>query len=149
MPGNNRILFICDDNELSRYLVEKLMVEGGYFVALEPTVPKGLASFKDNGFDIVMTRAQMPGSNPLDLVRELKAADPDCVIIALLDEYKQEVLEYLFSLGVYDVISKPINLEKLFFLVKKGIDMHTLMAVNRRLTQGLKESNFALEKQNT
>ena len=149
MQQNNKILFICDDNEVSRYLIEKLMAEGGYFVAIEPTFQRGLATFKDNGFDIVITRVKMLDSNPLELVRELKAADPDCVIIALLDEYKQEVLEYLFSLGVYDVISKPINLEKLFFLVKKGIDMHTLMAVNRRLTQGLKESNFALEKQNT
>ncbi|MDD5681343.1 MAG: HD domain-containing protein [Candidatus Omnitrophica bacterium] len=149
MPGNNKILFICDDNELSRYLIEKLMVDGGYFVSIEPTAQKGLASFKENGFDIIITRAKLPDSNPLDLVRELKAADPDCVIIALLDEYKQEVVEYLFSLGVYDVIAKPINLDKLFFLVRKGIDMHTLMSVNRRLSQGLKESNLALEKQNS
>ncbi|MDD2679539.1 MAG: HD domain-containing protein [Candidatus Omnitrophica bacterium] len=149
MQENNKILFICDDNELSRYLIEKLMVDGGYFVAIEPTAKRGLATFKDNGFDLVIAKTQMPDLSPQDLIRELKAIDPDCNIIALLDEHKQEVLEYLFSLGIYDFIAKPINLEKLFFLVKKGIDMHTLMIANRRLTQGLKESNSALEKQNT
>ncbi|MFA5402929.1 MAG: hypothetical protein WC318_05480, partial [Candidatus Omnitrophota bacterium] len=70
MQQNNKILFICDDNEVSRYLIEKLMAEGGYFVAIEPTFQRGLATFKDNGFDIVITRVKMLDSNPLELVRE-------------------------------------------------------------------------------
>ena len=148
MPENNKILFICDDNEISRYLVEQLMVEGGYFVAFEPTAKQGLDAFRENDFDLVIAKPQMPDLSSLELIRELKRADPDCIIVALLDEHKQEVLEYLFSLGIYDFITKPINLEKLFFLVRKGIEMHTLMLANRRLTQGLKESNSALEKQN-
>lgn len=149
MADNNRILFICDDTEISRYLVEKLMVEGGYYVNLESTAKDGLEAFKGNGFDMVITKAQLPDLGSLELFRELKHIDPDCIIIALLDEYKQEVVEYLFGLGVYDFVAKPINLEKLFFLIKKGIDMHTFMMVNRKLTQGLKESNSALEKQNS
>ncbi|MCX5695522.1 MAG: HD domain-containing protein [Candidatus Omnitrophica bacterium] len=149
MSENNKILFICDENEVSRYLVEQLMVEGGYFVALETTAKGALEAYKENGFDIIITKPQMPDLSSVELIRELKRQDPDCVIIALLNEHKQEVLEYLFGLGIYDCITKPINLEKLFFLVRKGIDMHTLMLVNRRLTQGLKESNSSLEKQNS
>ena len=149
MPENNKILFICDDNEVSRYLVEQLMVEGGYFVTLESTAKQGLDTFRANDFDLVIAKPQMPDLSSLELIRELKRADPDCIIIALLDEHRQEVLEYLFSLGIYDFIAKPINLEKLFFLIRKGIEMHTLMQVNRRLTQGLKESNVSLEKQNS
>ncbi len=149
MPENNKILFICDENEVSRYLVEKLMVEGGYFVALESTAEKGLEAFRANDFDLIIAKPKMPDLDSLELIRELKRADPDCIIVALLEEHKQEELEYLFSLGIYDFITKPINLEKLFFLVRKGIEMHTLMLANRRLTQGLKESNTALEKQNT
>ncbi|MFH0855691.1 MAG: HD domain-containing phosphohydrolase [Candidatus Omnitrophota bacterium] len=148
MPEHNKILFICDDNDLSRHLVEQLMAEGGYFVSLESTAQKGLESFREKGFDLVIAKPQAQGLNSLELIRELKRADPDCIIIALLDEYKQEVLEYLFSLGIYDFVTKPINLEKLFFLARKGIEMHTLMAANRRFTQGLKETNGALEKQN-
>jgi len=149
MAENNKILFICDDNEVSRYLVEQLMVEGGYFVALETNAKKALDTFKENLFDLVITKPQMPDLSSLELIRELKRIDPDCNIIALLGEHKQEVLEYLFGLGIFDFITKPINLEKLFFLVRKGIDMHTLMQANRRLTQGLKENNTALEKQNS
>lgn len=149
MAANNKILFICDDKEIGGYLVEQLMVEGGYFVMLKPTAKEGLEVLKENGFDLIIAKPEMPDLSSLDLIKELKRIDQDCIIIVFLDDYKQEVLEYLFGLGIYDYVSKPINLEKLFFLVRKGIDLHTLMLVNRRLTQGLKESNSALEKQNS
>ncbi len=149
MSVNNKILFICDENEIGRYLVEQLMVEGGYFVNLTPTAKEGIEALKGNGYDLVITRPQMPDLNSLELIKELKHIDQDCIIIALLDDHKQEVLEYLFGLGIYDYVSKPVNLEKLFFLVRKGIDLHSLMLINRRLTQGLKENNSALERQNS
>ena len=62
----------------------------------------------------------MPDLSSLELIRELKHIDPDCNIIALFDEYNRELLEHLFGPGIYDFITKPINLEKLFFLVRKG-----------------------------
>jgi response regulator RpfG family c-di-GMP phosphodiesterase len=145
---NNKILFIAEDNEISRFLIEQLMVEAGYFVAFKNNPKDGLLTFKDGGFDLVITNPKMQDSSSIELIKEVRRSDPDTVIVALLDDHKQELMEYLLDLGVYDFITKPINLEKLLFLVRKGIDMHTIMATNRRLTQGLRENNFALEKQN-
>jgi len=145
---NNRILFICDDNEISRYLREQLMVEGSYSVVFEESVREGLNAFGRNGFDLVIIKPHALDSGSLELIKEFKTIEQDCVIIAFLDESKPEILEYLFSLGIYDFIAKPINLEKFFFLIKKGIDLHNLMLANRKFTQGLKENNSALEKQN-
>ncbi len=146
---SNRVLFISDENEVSRHIREQLIVEGGYSVAFEESAKEGLSAFSRNGFDIVIVKYYPLDLGSCDLVKGLKAADPDCVIIILLDENKSEIMEYLFSLGVYDFIAKPINLEKLFFLVKKGIDLRNLMLANRKFTQGLKENNSALGKQNT
>jgi len=146
---NNKILFIAEDNEVSRFLIEQLMVEAGYFVSFKNTAREGLLALKDNGFDLIITNPKVQDTSSIEVIKELKRADPDCVIVSLLDENKHELMEYLFDLGVYDFITKPINLEKLLFLVRKGIDIHTLMITNRRLNQGLRENNLALEKQNT
>lgn len=148
MLVSNKILFISDDNEVSRYLIEQLMIEGGYFVEMKTSAKDGVSSFRDGGFDIVLANPQMQDLSSIELLRELRKIDPDCVFIALLDEQKHELVEYLFDLGVYDFISKPINLGKLFFVVKKGIEMHTLLLTNRKLTLGLRENNSSLEKQN-
>ena len=145
---NNRILFICDDNEISRYLKEQLMIEGGYFVTFEGSPKEGLEAFRQNGFDIVIFKPHVLGGGSLGLIKEFKSIDQDCIIIAFLDEDRPEIIEHLFGLGIYDFITKPINLEKLFFSVKKGIELHNLLLTNRKFTQGLKEGNIALEKQN-
>lgn len=145
---NSKILFVAEDNEASRFLIEQLMVEAGYFVAFKTTPKEGLITFRDGGFDLIITNPKMQDTGSVELIKELKRSDPDCVIVALLDDHKQELMEYLLDLGVYDFITKPIDLEKLLFLVRKGIDIHTLMATNRKLNQGLRENNFALEKQN-
>ena len=149
MAENNRILFICEKNEVCEYLAEQLTAEGGYSLILKTSARDGLDFLRDNGADLIIAKPQMPDLSSLELIRGLRQIDQDCVIIVLLDEHKQETLEYLFGLGIYDVITKPINLERLFFLVRKGIDIHTLMLANRKLTQGLKENNVALERQNS
>ncbi|MCX5707044.1 MAG: HD domain-containing protein, partial [Candidatus Omnitrophica bacterium] len=149
MIRNNRILIICADNDISRFLREQLMVEAGYSVAFESEAKEGLEALRKNGFDLIITMPQMSNSGSLDFIKELKRIEPDCVIIALLEEYKHEMVEYLFGLGIYDFVVKPINLEKLLFLIKKGIDLHNLILVNRKSSQGLKETNVSLGKQNT
>lgn len=145
---NNRILFVCDDNEISRYLREQLMIEGGYFVSFKESPKEGLEEFRQNGFDIVIFKPRVLDIGSLGLIKELKSIDQDCVVIAFLDEDRPEIIEQLFGLGIYDFITKPVNLEKLFFSVRKGIELHNLLLANRRFTQGLKEGNVALEKQN-
>ena len=148
MNSNNRILFICDENEVSRYLREQLMVEGGYAVDFEASAKEGLAKLKENSFDIIIVRPDMPDLSSPELIKGIKQIDPESIIVALLGEAKPDVIEYLLSLGVYDYISRPINLEKLFFIVKRGIELHLIMLGNRKLNQGLKEQNISLEKQN-
>lgn len=148
MAENNRILFICDDNEASRYLREQLIAEGGYSVVFEESAEAGLNAFSRNSFDLIIIKPDTTEPAALNFIKEFKRVDNDSVIIALLDEANPDILEYLSSLGVYDFIAKPINLEKFLFLVKKGIELRNLMLANRKFTQGLKENNLALEKQN-
>jgi putative nucleotidyltransferase with HDIG domain len=145
---NNRVLFICEDNEISRYLREQLMVEGGYSVLFEESPRQGVELYRKDIFDVVVFRPDALDASSLGSIREFKNIDQDCVLIVLLEESRPDIVEYLFSLGMYDFVTKPINMERFFFLVKKGVDLHNLMLANRRFTQGLKESNLALEKQN-
>lgn len=147
MASKSRILLICDDFKLSKQFSEQLGKEG-YSVSSESTSKGGLLALKEGDFDIVIVKAGMPDLNSTELIRGLKKIEPDCIIIVYSEDSSHVVLEDLSRLQVYDFISKPINFEKLFFLIRKGIELRTLIVANRRLSQGLKEQNTALEKQN-
>jgi len=148
MLENNSILIINDEEAISKQLREELTVRGKYIVTVNQSSTAGIEEFKKNGFAVVLVKFGMRDMPGYEIVRKLQAADSDCVVLALIDHLDQNILLDMARLGVYDFITKPINVEKLFFLVKKGSDLHSLVVVHKKLMQGLKENNVALQKQN-
>ena len=148
MKAGYQVLLINDDQAMTKFFKEKLMLSGGYSVACESSVKSGLDTFAHNGFDVVITKLNLADKEGEVLVKELKKIDPDCIIIAYLNEVNLEIMKEVSRLGVYEVISKPVNLDKLLFLIKKGVDLHLLATTHRKLSHGLKEQNSTLQKQN-
>lgn len=149
MVNTYRILLINNEEAISRYMRDELTIKGGYAVSLEYNYRGGVETLRRVGFDIVIVKFGMPDTNGPAFLKELKGIDPDCIIIVLVDEAKPQLLRELYKLGAYDFIGKPINLEKLFFLIKKGVDLRTLMLAHHKLVEGLQEHNSSLQKQNT
>ncbi|MCX5705295.1 MAG: HD domain-containing protein [Candidatus Omnitrophica bacterium] len=148
MKESSRALIISDDEQISRNLREQLIIGGGFQVILENSSHGGLTALKSDSFDIVIMRYAMPDMSSAELIKGIKKVDSDAIIIAFLEDHNQQVIAEIFKLGVYDFISKPVNVEKLHFLVNKGIELHSLLAANRKLGEGLKENNASLQKQN-
>lgn len=149
MLEGTRILLICDDEDISRYLREQLVFRGGYSVSFEHSGQAGLEALKQNSFDLVIAKFGLFDLDAVELIKGLKKIDPSCIVIAILFEPTPEGLQNLFKLGIYDFISLPINSERLSLLVKKGIELHSLILLNQRLIQNLRERSDTLEKQNT
>ena len=149
MAESHRILLINNDEVISKYLREKLTVTGGYSATCETNSHAGIEASRRGGFDIAIVKFGMPDMDGFTLLRSLKAIDPDSIIIALIEEASPQLLKEIYKSGGYDFISQPINLEKLFFLIKKGTDLRSLMVAHRKLVDGFQEHNTSLQKQNT
>ena len=149
MEAFGKILLICDDRSYVVYLKEQILDLGDYSVFVESSAPAGIASLKQSSYDIFFIRYGMPGVDMAALIAEIKKADPDSTLVIILEVGEENKARELADLGIYDFLSRPINMERLKFVLEKGIKLHLLLAANRRFTQGLKESNQALEKQNT
>ncbi len=148
MVESNRILLINDNEDISSYLREKLIINGGYFVNIEADASSALESFKQDSYDLVIIKFGILNSPGAEIAKVLKQIEPECVIIALLEETNADKAEELSVLGVYEIILSPVDLQKLLFVVKKGIDLHILVNAHGRLYQSFKEQNTALHKQN-
>ncbi len=149
MYESNRVLLINDEEQISVFLREKLIVSGGYMVTVEPFASSGIEAFKRGGFDLVIMKFGMADMDSLAAIRLLKEAEPDCIIIALVDDPDEQQIREMTKAGVYDYLRKPINIEKLLFLVKKGTEFHGLVSAHHKLSQSFKEQNLSLQKQNT
>jgi putative nucleotidyltransferase with HDIG domain len=143
-----KILLICDDDSYSAYAKEQLLGLGAYSIFVEHTTQGGLANLKQNSYEMVFVKYGMPSVDTISLIGELKKIDFDSVIIILYEAGQEENIKEFSELGVYDFLSRPLDTEKLKIIVEKGIKLHILLVANRKYSQGLKESNQALEKQN-
>lgn len=145
---NIRVLLICDNEDMSVYLTDTLVNELGASVFLQASGSGGIEAVRQNTFDVVIAKLGLFDLEALELVKGLKKADPHSSIIGFLETCSPELQKNLSSLGVYDFIIKPIDLERLNFLARKGAELHSVVTAHHKITEGLKEYSAALEKQN-
>ena len=147
MVMGGKILLICDDKSYCVYISQQILGLGAYVISEESSAQAAIASLKQSNYDLIFIRYGL-ADMPL-LIQELKKIDPDCTIIILLEIEQEQKAKELLDVGIYDSLTRSVNLEKLKFIVEKGIKLHTLLLANRKFSQGLKEGNQSLEKQNT
>ncbi|MCM8780028.1 MAG: HD domain-containing protein [Candidatus Omnitrophica bacterium] len=143
-----KILLIDEHETVSEYIKNALM-ENGYTVAAMSAAHQAFDFFAGNAFDLVITKFGMSGITGGNLVKELKRIDKNCVVVVILDSASPEAVAEILKLpAVYDYLTKPLNLERLLFVVKKGIELHASLLKSQKINAYLEEQNTALKKQN-
>lgn len=146
---NPKILLVHDDETTRGYIKEKLVLNFGYQVYAEGDLRSGLEAFTRGTFEAVIIKFQLSDLDITDFIRALKEKDADAIIVAFIEKPEPQVIKDLLALGVYDFITKPINLEHLFFLIERGLKLRSLMLASRKVKDTLQEQNLTLQKQNT
>jgi putative two-component system response regulator len=148
MSENNQILLVIDNEESAKYLMEHLIIGGGYSVTVEASVAQALETFRQNAFSMVITKLISGDPETPKLVRGLMEIDVDTVVVGYSEKISPELYQEASKLGFYDVIVKPINIDRMFFVIKRSMDLHGLLVSQRRHLAILKEQNSSLQKQN-
>lgn len=148
MAVGNKILLINDEEPISRYIGDKLINDAGYSVVFQYSFQGGLEALKNSQFDIAIVRFDMPDLGGVSLIKSVRKIDPDIIIIAFLEEEDAVALKEISVIGVYDFIVKPVDLDRLLLLIRKGIELRSSVFAQRKLQQSFSEQNAALQKQN-
>lgn len=148
MVRSARVLLICDEEPLSMYLREKLIIDAGFEVSFESTSSGGITALKDNNFDIVLLKFYMPDLNNAELIRNLKKTDPNCLIIGIVDKADEQRSRESTKGEIYDFVTHPVDLDRLFLTIAKGVELRILMITNTKLVQSIREQNISLQRQN-
>jgi DNA-binding NtrC family response regulator len=108
-----RLLLVDDDEPACRLLSEVLERES-YLVVRALSVPEALAALEQEGpFDAVLTDLRMPGASGLELLRHVRARDPDAIVLVLTAFGDATTAGEAIRAGAYDFISKPYDLAAL------------------------------------
>lgn len=145
--SEGRILLIFDETELMGYL-KQVLEKRGYEIEAEINFYKGIESIKKENFELVIVKSEMQNISAVEMAKEINRQNSEIPIIIFTEKPILGIMQELRRYGVYDYITRPVNLENLYFVVQKTIDLHRNLSLQKKMIKGLEEKNISLFKQN-
>ena len=139
-------ILVIDDEEVICSLIKDALTEKGYSVVFSSDAKKGIELARRNAFDAFFVDLRMPQVDGLGVLMHLKQQDPDNVVVMITGYPSFETVKDAMRWGAFDYVTKPFDLEALFFTAKRAIAFHRLSQENKKLMDGVTRENVALEK---
>jgi YesN/AraC family two-component response regulator len=116
-------ILIVDDEEMFRQMLRQMLEMAGYEVLEAANGEAGIALFREQHADLVITDIFMPQKEGIETIREMKREFPEVKIIAVTGGgYRRRGFEYLqFAdmVGADCSLSKPFERQELLDAVEK------------------------------
>lgn len=117
---NFTILIIDDEKNIREGLGTALELEG-YDVKLAENGEIGLKLIEKGDIDLVITDLRMPGISGEEVIAKVTGESPGIPVIVLTGHGSIDSAVTAMRNGVYDFLTKPLNLDRLILIVKRAL----------------------------
>jgi DNA-binding response OmpR family regulator len=116
-----KVLYVEDNDETRNQTVKMLK---NYFTKIVTAIDgvQGLQKFKTEHFDIVFTDINMPNSNGIEMITEIRELDKNVPVIIFTAFDKTEYFLETINQGIDGYILKPYDLAQFNATINKTID---------------------------
>ncbi len=125
-------ILVVDDERLIRWSLVSRLTDEGYRVLEAETGAQALQRHRE-GVDLVLLDYRLPDSDGLAVLKEIKSADPDTLVILLTAVSSVETVVEAMRHGAYHYINKPFNLDEIVLVVEKALETTRLRREVRAL----------------
>ena len=114
------ILIIDDDNGIqksfSNLFGKEYKVLNGY------NGKEGLKILSSDEVDLVFLDYRMPGIDGFEVLKKIKKMEPDLPVVMISAHGNFEIVIEAISLGAYDYIEKPLDIDKIAIILKRALE---------------------------
>ncbi len=136
---NTLSILLIDDEPAQLHSLQRFLSRRGYEVFIAEDGPAGFAIAQEQTIDLVLTDFRMPEWNGLEVLRRIKALNPEIDVVVMTAFGNIEDAVEIMKAGAWDYLTKPIDLDELENLLKRIREKRLLVAENRRLREQLRE----------
>jgi two-component system response regulator HydG len=133
----SQTILVVDDDDANRVTLERLLRREGYEVHHAASGRDAIETLRARAIDLVLTDLKMPGMTGLDLLRAVRAIDPDVEVVVMTAYGTVETAVEAMKDGAYDFVAKPLKRIELVTTVRKALEKRGLQIENRHLREQL------------
>jgi len=126
-------VLVVDDEESLRLVLRTLLKKHGYEVEVAASGEEALAKIISSPPDFVITDVRMGAMDGIRLVREVRQAGLDTVIIVMSAYGSIDLAIEAMQAGAYDYVAKPFRQDEVLLTLRKAEEREELRRENRAL----------------
>ncbi|HET6348284.1 MAG TPA: sigma-54 dependent transcriptional regulator [Candidatus Krumholzibacteria bacterium] len=126
------VILLVDDQDTIRFFLEKTLKQEGYDAVTARTGAEAIARAREVVPDLVLLDLKLPDMDGLEVLRRIKEIFPEIGVVMITAFGDVETAVTAMKNGAYDFVSKPINLDQLLMVIRKGLESERL---NREVLQ--------------
>ncbi len=134
-------ILIVDDEPSILQSLSGLLSDEGFEVLTASNGYEGLKKIEAEAPDIVLLDIWMPGIDGIETLKEIKKGNPSLQVIIITGHGNVETAVRATKLGAFDLIEKPLSIDKVIVDINKALNFRRLEEENRYLRKKTLEKN--------
>jgi two-component system response regulator AtoC len=118
----NATVLVVDDEPLIRWSLVNRLKDEGYRTLEAGTGAEAVSQHRDGNADLVLLDFALPDSNGLTVLKQIKEADPDTLVIMLTAHTGVATAVEAMKNGAFHYANKPFDLDEVMMLVEKALE---------------------------
>ena len=112
-------ILVVDDSISMCKTMSSILKRNGYAVTSAIDGLEAIDRARERPFDITFMDIKMPRMDGVEAYRRIKQIRPDWVVIMMTAYSDDDLLEQALQVGVYDILYKPLDMEKVLKIVNE------------------------------
>ena len=136
-------LLVVDDDRAVRSSRERVLAQNGYAVVAAENAQQARAQLEAASFAVVLLDLVLPDAEGLELLREIKATQPETEVLVVTAYGSIESAVEAMRWGAYDYLTKPFHTAELLTTLGKALEKMALQRENRSLRYQLSQQTIS------
>ncbi len=126
-------VLIVDDEKNIQVSLATVLEDEGYQVYFAKDGSEGIEKFRNIRPDAIFLDIWLPGMDGLEVIQRILEVDPLQIIIMISGHGSVSAAVSALKAGAYDFLEKPLSLDKVIFVLKRGLEFRQVRDENMRL----------------